>query len=166
LALLALTVQAVAFAPAGLPLRQSRSPAVSGMRMQKVDLLDKVEELQVLTAVSNAGLLSKVEQSGLLSTLEKQGALSTVEKLLPLADDLGLISTTEKLINISPGTLNAGGLAALAAAAGIVAAVPDDSAAAVVGQGAGVVALAAVAVPLFVGAKINSIIQSNEPLQL
>ena len=54
----------------------------------------------MLSQVSEAGLLSSAEDAGLFSKLEAAGAFSKAEALLPLADDLKLLSTAEALLNV------------------------------------------------------------------
>merc|ERR1719409_2442822 len=66
----------------------------------KVRLLARIEELRVLSAVADAGLLGTAEANGVFSSLENAGAFSTIEGLLPIADDLKLLSTLEALINV------------------------------------------------------------------
>merc|ERR1719454_2401173 len=60
-----------------------------------IKLLSRVEELGVLSSLSDAGVLSSLESAGTFSKLERAGAFSRIEKLLPLADDLKLLSTAE-----------------------------------------------------------------------
>ena len=57
-------------------------------------------------------MLSGAEEAGLFSKLERAGAFSSAEKLLPIADDLKLLSTAEKLLEIPSFALvvGAGGL--------------------------------------------------------
>ena len=71
--------------------------------------------------------------------LEAAGAFSTAEKLLPLADDLKLLSTAESLLNVPSFALVVAALALVGAEAGLIYAIPDDSSALValqVGSGA------------------------------
>eukprot|EP00287_Rhodomonas_sp_CCMP768_P005761 CAMPEP_0196736096 /NCGR_PEP_ID=MMETSP1091-20130531/14271_1 /TAXON_ID=302021 /ORGANISM="Rhodomonas sp., Strain CCMP768" /LENGTH=176 /DNA_ID=CAMNT_0042079793 /DNA_START=46 /DNA_END=576 /DNA_ORIENTATION=- len=170
LALLCFSATASAFtAPASLPLRSSvRANAATPVKMQQqVDLLERVETLKVLTAVSKAGLLSKAEKAGLLSTLEKQGALSQVEKLLPLADDFRVISLTKTIVNTAPSTFYFGAFAVALAEAGLIAAVPDDSGAAVAAQVVtGLLAATAVVPLVATGALSGYIQQANTPIEL
>merc|ERR1719261_183833 len=79
-----------------------------------LQLLARIEELRVLSAVADAGLLSLAEENGVFSSLENAGAFSKIEKLLPLADDLKLLSTLEGLLNVPANLLViAAGAAAL-----------------------------------------------------
>jgi hypothetical protein len=71
-----------------------------GVAKPPVRLLQRIEELRVLSQVSEAGLLSSAEDAGLFSKLEAAGAFSKAEALLPLADDLKLLSTAEALLNV------------------------------------------------------------------
>ena len=71
-----------------------------GVAKPPVRLLERIEELRVLSQVSEAGLLSSAEDAGLFSKLEAAGAFSKAEALLPLADDLKLLSTAEALLNV------------------------------------------------------------------
>merc|ERR1719284_1987605 len=70
-----------------------------------IRLLERIEELRVLSSVADAGLLSGAEEAGVFSKLEAAGAFSTAEKLLPLADDLKLLSTAEYLRNVPANLL-------------------------------------------------------------
>lgn len=65
-----------------------------------VFLLSAVEELRVATGVADAGLLSAAEDAGVFSKLESAGAFSLVEKALPIVEDLRLLTTFEKLLNV------------------------------------------------------------------
>merc|ERR1740138_1710331 len=110
-----------------------------GSTKEPVKILSRVEELKVLSGLAEAGVLSSAEEAGLFSKLERAGGFSAVEKLLPLADDLKLLSTAEALLNVPASALL--GLAAvlLAGEFGLIYVVPDDSAALValqVGTGA------------------------------
>merc|ERR1711967_125449 len=69
-----------------------------------VRLLERLEELKLLTSLSEAGLLSSAEEAGVFSKLEAAGAFSKAEALLPLADDLKLLSTVESLLNVERAT--------------------------------------------------------------
>ena len=68
-----------------------------------VKILTRVEELKVLSTLAEAGLLSGAEQAGVFSKLEKAGTFSFAEKLLPLVDNLKLLSTAEALIQLPAG---------------------------------------------------------------
>merc|ERR1719181_274090 len=76
-----------------------------GVAKPPVRLLERIEELRVLSQVSEAGLLSSAEDAGLFSKLEAAGAFSKAEALLPLADDLKLLSTAEALLNVPANLL-------------------------------------------------------------
>jgi len=65
-----------------------------------VYLLSAVEELGVATWASEAGLLSTAEELGVFSKLESIGAFSLIEKTLPVVEDLKLLTTFEKLLNV------------------------------------------------------------------
>lgn len=115
-------------------------------------LLERIEELKVLTSVADAGLLSAAEEAGIFSKLEAAGAFSTAEKLLPLADELKLLSTAETLLNVPANVLVIAAVALLGGEAALVAAVPDDNAVLLalqlgtgVAAGAGAVVLAGTA---------------------
>lgn len=71
-----------------------------GIAREPVYLLSAVENLGVATAVSDLGLLSAAEEAGVFSTLEKFGAFSLAEKLLPVIEDLKLLTTFEKLLDV------------------------------------------------------------------
>merc|ERR1719230_817289 len=71
-----------------------------------VRLLQRVEELKVLSSLSEAGVLSAAEEAGVFSKLEAAGAFSTIEGLLPLADDLKLLSAAENLLNVDAWKLS------------------------------------------------------------
>merc|ERR1719201_1245743 len=92
-----------------------------------VRILERVEELRVLSSVADAGLLSAAEEAGLFSKLEAAGAFSTAEKLLPLADDLKLLSTAEYLLNVPSSYLFGIASLLLVGEAGLIFFVPDDS---------------------------------------
>jgi len=99
-----------------------------------VKILSRVEELKVLSSLADAGVLSGAEQAGVFSKLEASGAFSSIEKLLPLADDLKLLSTAEALLNVPSSALL--GLAAvlLAGEFGLIYVLPDDNTALVAVQ--------------------------------
>merc|ERR1712118_266660 len=90
-------------------------------------LLERVEELRILTSLSDAGLLSTLEEKGLFSKLEAVGAFSTAEKLLPVADDLKLLSTAEYLLNVPSSYLFGIATLLLVGEASLIYFVPDDS---------------------------------------
>mmetsp|Transcript_71666 Transcript_71666/g.215379 ORF Transcript_71666/g.215379 Transcript_71666/m.215379 type:complete len:160 (-) Transcript_71666:459-938(-) len=116
-----------------------------------IKILNRVEELRVLSNLAEAGVLSAAEDAGLFSKLEAQGAFSSIEKLLPLADDLKLLSTAEALLNADSSVLLIAAAALLGGEVGLIAVVPDDVPALVALQvgtgvlaGAGAVTLVAV----------------------
>jgi len=74
-------------------------------------------------------LLSGAEDAGLFSKLEAAGAFSKAEKLLPLADDLKLLSTAEYLLNVPANLLALGAVVLLGGEFALITAVPDDNAA-------------------------------------
>lgn len=157
-----------AFAPgASLPvMRRAAAPAAAcATRMQKVDLLEKVETLKLLTAISNAGLLTKIERAGLLSKLESSGALSAAEKFLPLLDDQKVLSLTQTIVNIPAATFYAGAAAVSAGELGALIALPNDTPFLVL---KGITALAAipVAIGLTIGGQVNGVIQGEKPVNL
>merc|ERR1711966_26060 len=153
-------------APSALPLRAPRAAAASSMRMQQIDLLDKVEQIKLLTAVSESGLLSKIEKEGLLSKLEQQGALSKVEKLLPIADEIGAISLAKSAANIPAGTLKTLAVFLALAEVGVIPAVPDNSGGLVAAQVASAVAIGAAVVPLWIASSILEVVQGTDPVKL
>merc|ERR1711988_1084481 len=67
---------------------------------EPIQLLARLAGLKVASKVANLGLLTKAEDSGLFSKLEASGAFSQAEKLLPLVDELDLITTAEKAVNV------------------------------------------------------------------
>jgi len=127
-----------------------------------IKLLERIEELRLLTTLSDAGLLSAAEEQGVFSKLEAAGAFSTAEKLLPLADDLKLLSTAEYLLNVPSNTLVIAAVAILAGEFGLITVVPDDNVALVAVQAATGVAAGAAAVVLFGTAFLFSLLQSDD----
>jgi hypothetical protein len=104
-----------------------------------VKILTRVEELKVLSTLAEAGLLTGAEQAGVFSKLEKAGAFSFAEKLLPLVDNLKLLSTAEALIQLPAGGILGLAVILLAGEAGLIYVLPDDQAALValqIGSGA------------------------------
>jgi len=108
-----------------------------------VKILARIEELKVLSSLSEAGVLSSAEQAGLFSKLEGAGAFSSAEKLLPLADDLKLLSTAEALLQVPSGNLIALAAALVVGEVGLLYVLPDELVALQVASGA-VVGLSAV----------------------
>uniref|UniRef100_A0A7S0LPI8 Uncharacterized protein n=1 Tax=Coccolithus braarudii TaxID=221442 RepID=A0A7S0LPI8_9EUKA len=70
-----------------------------------VKLLSRIEELKVATTVSELGLLSFAEENGVFSTLENAGAFSTAEKLLPVIEELGVLSLLESTLDVDAGLI-------------------------------------------------------------
>ncbi|KAJ1489548.1 hypothetical protein T484DRAFT_1885707 [Baffinella frigidus] len=133
---------------------------------KKVDILDKIEQLEVLTALSKSGILSKLERSRTLTKLENSGLLSTVEKLLPIVDEAGIISLTKTLVNTSPGILNAVWFGLILLPAAIVALVPDTNNGLVAVQVVSVPLCISLAAPLYFGAQVLKVIQGDEKVDL
>ena len=103
----------------------SRRASVVTRAAAKPRVLSKAEELRLLGKA-----VAAAESFGLISLVEKSGvSLSTVEKL-------GLLSKGEQIIydRRSPGNIAAAGYALALAGAGVVYALPDDSAASVAAQ--------------------------------
>merc|ERR1712187_310586 len=124
-------------------------------------VLNRIEELRVLSNLADAGLLSAAEEAGLFSKLESQGAFSKAEKLLPLADDLKLLSTAEGLLNADSSSLIIAAAALLGAEVGLIAVVPDDNAALVALQAITGVAAGAGAVTLVAVSQLFSLLQKD-----
>merc|ERR1711966_407797 len=159
LVLVALTAQASAFAPgAALPaMRRAAAPAaVSATRMQKVDLLERVETLKLLTALNKAGVLTKIESAG---------ALSAAEKFLPLLDEQKAISLATNVVSIPAGPFYTGAAAVAAGELGALVALPNDTPFLVIKA---VTALAAfpLAIGLVIGGQVNGVIQGDKPINL
>ena len=131
------------------------------MSKPPVKLLERIEELKVLSAVADAGLLSSAEQAGVFSGLEKAGAFSFAEKLLPLADDLRLLSTAEFLLNIPANLLFFAAVFLIIGELGLISFVPDDSAALIAVQAVTGVAAGAGAVVLIGSAALFSLLQGE-----
>jgi len=103
----------------------SRRASVVTRAGAKPRVLSKAEELRLLGKA-----VAAAESFGLISLVEKSGvSLSTVERL-------GLLSKGEEIIydRRSPGNIAAAGYALALAGAGVVYALPDDSAASVAAQ--------------------------------
>lgn len=94
-----------------------------------VRLLERIEELRLLTSVADAGLLSAAEDAGVFSKLEAAGGFSKIEGLLPLADDLKLLSTAEYLLNVPANLLFIGAAVLAGGELALITVVPDDNAA-------------------------------------
>ena len=93
-----------------------------------VKVLTRVEELKVLSTLAEAGLLSGAEEAGVFSKLERAGFFSFAEKLLPLADNLKLLSTAEALINLPAAGIFGLAVVLLAGGARTEAQPPEDCA--------------------------------------
>ena len=173
------------FAPAARPQAFVAKPlaATDAVLDTEVDTIgNNIAVKQLLAKIENSRLLSQVAQSGLLSKAQKAGiSLSKVETILAaVADQPELLILVEasgpELLNILPAViefapgalpllsnavgipasaLQVAGLASLAAAAGIVINVPDDTVVDVAVQtlAVGVLGIAAPAAS-FVGAAV------------
>jgi len=126
-----------------------------------VRLLERVEELRILSSVADAGLLSGAEDAGVFSKLEAAGAFSTAEKLLPLADDLKLLSTAEYLLNVPSFLLSVAAVALLGGEFALITAVPDDNAALIAIQAITGLAAGAGAVVLLASSFLFSLLQGE-----
>jgi len=137
------------------------------------NLLTQVESSGLLTKVASSGLLSKAQDAGItLTKLEPLLALSKdYPEVLVLAEAAGpdLLPILPKVVDLAPGalpllasglklldanTLQTASLAALVAAGGLVAVVPDDTVLEVAAQTLGAGALVGVAAASSVGAGI------------
>lgn len=69
-----------------------------GLLVREYNIIERIRQLKLLTATADSGLLEALEQKGL--------TLSTIEKLLPVADDLGLlplaIKNKELILSAAP----------------------------------------------------------------
>jgi len=132
-----------------------------GIQKPPVRLLERIEELRVLTAVSEAGLLSSAEEAGVFSKLESAGAFSKAEALLPLADNLKLLSTAEALINFPSSYLFGIGLIIASVESLVLLLIPrSDSVMTFVQAGSALVALPAVAI-LWATSYLFSLLQGD-----
>merc|ERR1711871_333028 len=102
-------------------------PRETPVTREPIQLLSRLAELKVASKVANLGLLTKAEDSGLFSKLEASGAFSQAEKLLPLVDELDLIPTAEKAVNVPWTYFLIGAAGLLTVEAGVIVFVPDDS---------------------------------------
>merc|ERR1711988_369047 len=93
----------------------------------KVVLLNRIQQLRVASKVAQLGLLSQAEAGGVFSKLESAGAFSTAESLLPLVDELQLLTTAEKLINVPAVSLVQAAFLLVAFEGALIFAIPDDS---------------------------------------
>ena len=103
-----------------------------------IKILSRVEELKVLSSLADAGVLSSLEASGTFTKLESAGAFSTIEKVLPLADDLKLLSTAEALLQVPSGFLLLGAVALIGGEAALLQVLPSDGVFGTVGLVSGV----------------------------
>lgn len=137
------------------------------------ELLAKVESSRLLSQVAKSGLLSKAQKAGIsLSKVEEILALvadqpellvlveASGPELLPLLPAIvevapGALPILSAAVSIPPSALLLAGVASLAAAAGIVASVPDDTVGQVAAQtlAVGVLGIAAPAAS-FIGAAV------------
>merc|ERR1711924_286093 len=83
------------------------------------------------------------DEAGIFSKLEAAGAFSSIEKLLPLADDLKLLSTAEALLNVPAFAITGLALALLVGEYELLTVLPEDLVGTVgLASGAAVVLLA------------------------
>ena len=132
-----------------------------GFAKPPVKLLQRIEELRVLSAVADAGLLSSAEEAGVFSGLERAGAFSKIEGLLPLADDLKLLSTAEGLLNVPSSYLFGTALLILIGEASLISFVPDNTALLVGVQAVSGAAAAAAVVVLMGTSYLFSLLQGD-----
>merc|ERR1712031_101214 len=104
---------------------------------------------------------SSAEEAGVFSKLEAAGAFSKAEALLPLADDLKLLSTVESLLNVEAGYLFSAGAVLLLGEAALITVVPDDNVALVGLQAVTGLAAGAGAVMLFATSFLFSLLQGE-----
>lgn len=122
---------------------QLQAPKVAAQ--SSIPLLKRLGDLKISTTISDLKLLSAAEKAGVFSKLEKAGAFTTAENLLPKVDELGVLETTEKVLNA-----NADGLFDLGAATAIAAGVFTLSVMGVQGIAPGNDAVLDTALPLLV----------------
>jgi hypothetical protein len=151
-----LASSASAFAPSGSIRSATQLNAAevdsTGNNIAVKNLLTQVEASSLLTKVAEAGLLSKAQKAGItlsglepllkevsdsediLILLEAAGpeALPILPKVIDLAP--GALPLLAAAVQISPGALQGAAVASLAAAAGAVYAIPDDTVAQVAAQ--------------------------------
>jgi len=132
-----------------------------GIAKPPVRLLERIEELKLLSSLSNTGVLSSAEEAGLFSKLEAAGAFSTAEKLLPLADDLKLLSTAEYLLNVPSSYLFGIASLLLVGEASLIFFVPDDSTALVALQAVSAAGVGLAAVVLIATSYLFSLLQGD-----
>jgi len=135
-------------------------------------LLEDVEASGLLSKVAQSGLLSKAQEAGVsLSKLEPLLALAAENKeililveaatpeLLPLLPKVveiapGALPLLATAVSVPPGLLSVVGLGSLAAAAGAVVVIPDDTVVQVATQTLAVGALGAAGAASLVGSAI------------
>merc|ERR1712087_3568 len=137
-------------------------PQPSVSQKPPLKLLGRLEELQLLSSLAEAGLLSSAEEAGVFSKLEAAGAFSALESLLPLADDLKLLSTLEALLEVNSAVLAAAGAALLLGEGALIFAVPDDSTALVALQAATGLLAGGGAITLFGISSLFSLLQADD----
>ena len=147
-----IATSAAAFTPQPKAAFSSRLPAIAKAEVDSIG--NNVAVRDLLVSIEKSGLLTQVAQSGLLSKAQEAGvSLKSLEPLLALAADspdvlilveasgpelIPLLPNIIKLappalpllaaaIGIPPATLQAAGLASLAAAVGAVVLIPDDT---------------------------------------
>ena len=172
---------ASAFAPASQTQRAAAPLQASSIREEVDTLGNNVAVKNLLESVESSGLLTKVAQSGLLSKAQAAGlSLSKLEPLLALAAENkeililveastpeilpllpkvvdiapGALPLLATLIQVPPGVLAVGGVGALAAAAGAVVVIPDDSVLSIAEQTFAAGALGAAGVAGIVGSQV------------
>mmetsp|Transcript_36376 Transcript_36376/g.79587 ORF Transcript_36376/g.79587 Transcript_36376/m.79587 type:complete len:194 (+) Transcript_36376:94-675(+) len=144
----------------------------TGNNIAVKNLLTDIEASGLLSQVAQAGLLSKAQASGIsLTKLEPLLALAAGNKdvmilvesagpeLLPILPTVveiapGALPLLGAAIQLSPAALQVAGLASLAAAAGAVYLIPDDTVVEVATQTLAVGALGAAAGASFVGSAV------------
>ena len=178
-----LATSATAFAPSGSqapPRIVSQRPMSidtpevdsTGNNLAVKSLLTDIESSGLLSKVAQAGLLSKAQAAGIsLTKLEPLLALAASNKdvmilvesagpeLLPVLPKVveiapGALPLLGAAIQVSPGALQTAGIASLAAAAGAVYLIPDDTVASVAAQTLAVGALGAAGAASFVGSAV------------
>merc|ERR1719506_3438027 len=127
-----------------------------------VKILTRLNELRALTKISQAGLLSSAEEAGVFSKLESAGAFSTAEKLLPILDDLKVLTVAESLLNVPANLIAAAGLIVLTGEAGLLTVVPDDNAALIAVQVLSGVLAGAGGVTLIASSVLLSLLQGDD----
>ena len=132
-----------------------------GYAKPPVKLLQRVEELRVLSAVADAGLLSAAEDAGLFSKLENAGAFSKIEGLLPLLDDLRVLSLAEGLLNLPSSYLFGAGLTILSIESLILLLIPRSTDVMLYAEAASAVVTLPVCGILFATSYLFSLLQGD-----